>query len=354
MNEDIILKLANRVVVNGKMSYEKFDEVYDFITKKEQYEVIDVLFKNGIELVDEVDIADENDLELISLNNEMLYDDVFKDDIEDDDEYILVKDEIKQSNTILCVLIQQGNKQAAQDLCVKNKKLVCKIAGKYYKMYNSSLDMDDLEQAGYLGMLKAAQKFDISQGFAFSTYATWWIKQSIAREILDNGNTIRIPVHMMENINKVLREERNHLDLDLSERISAIAYELEMDEETVKRCFELRNLTNINSLDRPVGEDESTELIELISSEEDESLESIIIKKDLKAELENIFLSLKERERDVIKMRFGWNDDIERTLEDVGKEYGVTRERIRQIEAKVIKTLRYIAERRKMKDYLYR
>ena len=204
-----------------------------------------------------------------------------------------------------------------------------------------------------MGMLKAAKRFDISQGYEFSTYATWWIRQTITREIIDHGSTIRIPVHMVENINKVIKAEREILDLDFQEKISIISEQLEMAKETVKRCFELKNLMNVNSLDKMVGEDGSTELVELIPCEDEEPIEMIIIRKALRSEFDKIFSELSEREVDVIKKRFGWNDDRERTLEEIGQEYGVTRERIRQIEAKAIRKIQFRASRRKMKGYLH-
>jgi len=350
MNEDMILKIAERQAKNGELSYDQFDALYDFLTKKEQYEVIEILFKNGIELVDEIEKDDENDINITALNSDDVSD-IFKD--EEDDDYIIVRDEIKQANPILCALIQQGNKQAEQDLCIKNKRLVFKIASKCYKMYNSSLEMEDLVQVGYMGMLKAARKFDLSQGNAFSTYAIWWIKQSIVREIIDHGTTIRIPVHMMDNLYRVLKSERDYSELNTNDRILAISGDLDMPEETVRRCFELKNLTAINSLDKSVGEGESTELIEIVPFEEEEPVDANLIKKSLREEFEKIFMELTDRERKVIKMRFGWDDDVERTLVDIGDSFGVTRERIRQIEVKAIRRILYRAAKRKMKEYLY-
>ena len=347
----MILTLANRYVKNSKMSYEKFNEVYSFLSRKEQYEVVDILFKNGIELVDEDDVVsvkqDDDALDLIN-------DEVFKDAYDDnDDELTIINNEIHQSNPILCTLIQQGSKQAEQDLCTKNQKLIYKIASIYHKAYKCKLDIEDLEQVGYMGMLKAAKRFDISQGYEFSTYATWWIRQTITREIMDHGSTIRIPVHMVENINKVIKAERDYLDMEFQEKISAISEQLEMSEELVKRCFELKKFMNVNSLDKAVGEDGLTELVELLPCEDEEPIETIIIRKDLRSEFDKIFLELSEREADVVKKRFGWNDDEEKTLEEIGLEYGVTRERIRQIEAKAIRRIQYRAFRRKMKNYLH-
>lgn len=192
MNEEIILSMARPYVKDSAITYDDFGNIYKMLSIKEQYEVTDILFRNGINLVDEESFVlgsetDDNDFEI-------LYDEsIFKDGgtLSEDDEILTINYDIKQSNNILCHLIQKGSRQAGQDLCVKNKRLVDKYVMLYQKRFGNRLDFEDLEQVGFLGLIKAAQKFDFQQGAAFSTYAVFWIKQAISREIIDNASQIQ-------------------------------------------------------------------------------------------------------------------------------------------------------------------
>ena len=266
-----------------------------------------------------------------------------------------VNHNIKQSNEILCSLIQEGNRQAVQDLCIKNKRLVDKYVIAYTKRYGNQLDFEDLEQVGFLGLIKAAKRFSIKQGTAFSTYAVFWIKQSISREIMNNGYVIRIPVHMMERINKVVVID-NRLagaGINFHDRITQIADELLLSEDNVRECLTLKkNYLTYTSLDMPIGEDEGSELGEFIPNENAESIEDIIIKMALRDELGEIMKILTYREREVIELRYGWNDEKNRTLEEIGEQFGVTRERIRQIEAKAIRKLMNSYKARSIREFL--
>lgn len=357
MNEAIILNMAQPYVKDGAITYDEFDSIYSVLSLREQYEVVEILFKNGINLIDEqideetlvLDVEDSDNTgdEDYDYDDEfeVLYDEsIFKDDGKPVDEFetLFIHHTVKQSNEILCSLIQEGNRQAMQDLCVKNKRLVDKYVAAYEKRYGNRLDFDDLEQVGFLGLIKAAQKFSIKQGTAFSTYAVYWIKQSISREIMDNGYAIRIPVHMMERINKVVAAENrlSGIGTPFHERITIIAEELDLTEDNVIECLTLKkNYLSYSSIDVPIGEDGESELGEFIPDESIDSIEDIIIQKELRKELGKMMKDLKPREREILELRFGWNDNRTRTLEEIGEQYGVTRERIRQIEAKALRKL---------------
>lgn len=258
MNEEIILRMAVPYVKDGAITYEQFDSIYDMLSLKEKYAVSDILYRNGINLIDEdekideetyiLETEDDQDLDeddVIEKFRIMYDEEVFKDSYYSENEALVANRNIKQSNEILCTLIQQGNKQAVQDICVKNKKLVDKCVILYQKKYGNRLDFEDLEQVGFMGLIKAARRFEIHQGNAFSTYAVWWIKQAISREIMDNGYAIRIPVHMMECINKVARVESLYIGLNDEQRIKKISEELQMTERTVRECLILKKITSI-------------------------------------------------------------------------------------------------------------
>lgn len=365
MNVEIILSMVKPYVKDGAITYNEFDKIFSFLSRKEQYDVSEVLFKNGISLVDEREEEETLDvtIDIDSMEDfadddfEILYDEaLFKDKrtSERPDEPLVINSNIRQSNEILCTLIQKGNRQAVQDLCVKNQRLVDKYVSAYLKRYAKRLEFEDLEQVGYIGLIKAAQRFDIRQGTSFSTYAVYWIKQSIAREIMDHGYAIRIPVHMMERIAKVTTANNRLelLNLPLEERLAEIAWELNCTEEEVRECFVLKqNYLGYTSLDAPVGDDEDATLGDFIPYEEDATVEDIVCNKELKKALVCALETLTEREQNVVRLRFGLEDGKPRTLEEVGVQFDATRERIRQIENKALRKLRHPARVKKLKDY---
>lgn len=370
MNEEIILSMAQPYVRDSAITYDEFENIYSVLSRKEQYAVVEILFAQGINLVDkhveedalvlDVDDPEENDFDIDSDDDfEVLYDEaLFKDEGFDHETIneLVVHTVIKQSNGILCSLIQEGNRQAMQDLCIKNKKLVDKYVAAYEKRYGNRLDFEDLEQVGFWGLITAAQKFNISQGTAFSTYAVYWIKQAISREIMDNGYAIRIPVHMMERINKVVSLDNRLASQDvdkLQDRIQVIADELGLEEDEVRECLILKNnYLSYTSLDMPIGEEEDSLLGDFIPIDEEESVDSIISNHDLHDSLDKVMETLTKRERLVLELRFGWQDGRTRTLEEIGAIYGVTRERIRQIEAKALRKLRHPSRSKTLKPYL--
>ena len=357
MDEELILRMASPYIKDNTLSYYEFDNIYNMLSRKEQYKTSDILEKNGIKLVDTESISDFDQDEDFEVDEdfefEILYDEeIFKDN--ESSEYVLVNN-VRQENEILCHLIQEGNKQAIQDLCVKNRKLVDKYVIKFQKAHPNRLDFEDLEQVGFIGLIKAAKKFDLKKDVAFSTYAVWWIRQSISREIMDNGYPIRIPVHMMEKIAKVsVMDSKFAMEgVPLEQRIIEISKELEITQDKVKECIILKNnYLNYDSLNSPVGEDEESELGEFISYEDTESVEDTVIRYALSDKLSEILDGLKEKERKIIKMRFGFVDGRIMTLEEVGKEFNVTRERIRQIEEKVLNKLRKPSVNKGIKDFL--
>lgn len=356
MNEDIILSMVKPYVKDDAITYDEFDNIFSILSRKEQYVVSELLFKNGINLVDThvedyslvLDVADEEDSaeDHNSDDFEILYDDaLFKDKGARDDsrEELIVHKKIHQSNEILCSLIQQGNRQALQDICVKNSGLVDKYAAVYEKHCGYRLDFADLEQVGFMGLIKAAQKFDVNQGFSFSTYAVYWIKQSIAREIMDHGHIIRIPVHMMERINRVAAINNRLIDENTTAlaRIKCISDEIGIDEDEVIECIVLKNnFLSHTSLDTPVGDDLDSMLGDFIPIEEEITVEEIVAGKALRQELERVLSALPHREQEIIKFRYGWYDSKPRTLEEIGNLFGITRERVRQLESKALRRLR--------------
>lgn len=368
MNEEIILNMVKPYMKDGAITYNEFDKIFSILSRKEQYAVTDILYKNRINLVDahieddvpilDVDSEDGFDEEHEDDNFEVLYDEaLFRDNgiHENEIEHLIVHKNIRQSNEILCSLIQQGNRQAVQDLCIKNKRLVDKYVIAYEKRYGHHLGFEDLEQVGFLGLIKAAQKFNIHQGTAFSTYAVFWIKQSISREIMDNGYAIRIPAHMMEKINKVAVCHNKLIGAGVPphELVLQISSQLEYSVDDVRECLKLKkNFLGYTSLDVPIGEDSDSELGDFIPAEEEYSVEQMAFNKILYYQLENVLNTLPPRERDILKLRFGLDDNHPRTLEEIGLKYGVTRERIRQIEAKALRKLRHPSRSRHLRDFL--
>ena len=371
MNEDLILNMAAPYLKDSSITYNQFKNIYSMLSAKEKDDVKKILYKNGINIIAEEERTDEDNFVLeLEIDEGDFYEDaieesesfsvlyneaLFKDSNFNPDfpETLVINRDVKQSNEILCSLIQQGNQQAVQDLCVKNKRLVDKYAAAYSMKYRHHLDFEDLEQVGFMGLIKAARKFDIKLGHLFSTYAVWWIKQAISREITDNGFAIRIPVHMMERINKITAIVNKYTDCTYEESIQNAAYETGLPVDTVRECMILRrNILTYASLNAPVGEEEDYEIIDFIPSEDVQTLEDTVIIRELRSNLDELLEPLSERERQVLRMRFGLDDGLSRTLEFIGQKFGVTRERIRQIEAKALKRIRHLQSTKKLKGFL--
>lgn len=248
----------------------------------------------------------------------------------------------------LAVRIQEGDEVAKQELAEANLRLVVSIAKRYV---GRGMQFLDLIQEGNMGLMKAVEKFDHTKGFKFSTYATWWIRQAITRAIADQARTIRIPVHMVETINKLVRIQRQLLqDLGREPTPEEIGAEMDLPTDKVREILKIAQ--EPVSLETPIGEEDDSHLGDFIEDEGAMSPEVFTSSALLREQLEDVLDTLTDREENVLRLRFGLDDGNIRTLEQVGKVFGVTRERIRQIEAKALRKLRHPSRSKQLKDFL--
>lgn len=361
---------VNAMITQGKTNGNvlSLTEVGDYlsklnISKEEIDEIYDRVEKNGISLVDSrepnseelVDEEGDDDGVVLTKTGEIDVEATVPKTLPTDDPVRMYLKEIGKVSLLtadeereLAIRMEQGDEEAKKKLCESNLRLVVSIAKRYL---NRGLSFLDLIQEGNLGLIKAVDKFDYTKGYKFSTYATWWIRQAITRSIADQARTIRIPVHMVETINKLIRISRQLLQEYGREPTSEeIAKEMGI---TVEKVREIKKISQDPvSLETPIGEEEDSHLGDFIPDDDAPAPAEAAAFSMLKEQLVDVLGTLTEREQKVLKLRFGLEDGRARTLEEVGKKFDVTRERIRQIEAKALRKLRHPTRSKKLKDYL--
>lgn len=350
-------KKTNNVITTSEVS----EYLADLKLTVEDIEAsYDMLEKEGITIVnsrDEIPDYDEDDDDGVVLNEEggIDVDKTVPKNVPTDDPVRMYLKEIGKVSLLtaeeereLAIRMQNGDEEAKNKLCESNLRLVVSIAKRYL---NRGLTFLDLIQEGNLGLIKAVDKFDYTKGFKFSTYATWWIRQAITRSIADQARTIRIPVHMVETINKLIRIQRQLLqEYGREPTAEEIAKEMGI---TVEKVREIKKISQDPvSLETPIGEEEDSHLGDFIPDDDVQAPVDAAAYTMLKEQLMEVLDTLSEREKKVLMLRFGLEDGRPRTLEEVGKEFNVTRERIRQIEAKALRKLRHPSRSKKLKDYL--
>ena len=320
------------------------------LTNEELDELYNLFNENNIKIV-----SDDEDDETDDGSELILDDNILTKDLTINDPVRMYLKEIGQIKLLsmdeelkLADRILEGDEMAKAELAEANLRLVVSIAKRYV---GRGMLFLDLIQEGNIGLMKAVDKFDVKKGYKFSTYATWWIRQAITRAIADQARTIRVPVHMVETINKLARIQRQ-LTLELNREPS----EEELAKKMNLSVDKIRDIYKISqepvSLDTPIGEEDDSHLGDFIKDERNVSPEEYATNELLKDEISEVLQTLTEREEKVIRLRFGLEDGKSRTLEEVGQMFGVTRERIRQIEAKALRKLRHPSRSRKLKDYM--
>ena len=369
MSQEEFMRKIGDLIAAGKQKKGVLEESEiraEFRTMKltdEQYElIVRVLEKNDIDVLQVVDDDDtdvrDDDIDMMDENSEDepdLLDLSIPDSINIEDPVRMYLKEIgkvplltAEEEIELAKRMENGDEEAKKRLAEANLRLVVSIAKRYV---GRGMLFLDLIQEGNLGLIKAVEKFDYNKGFKFSTYATWWIRQAITRAIADQARTIRIPVHMVETINKLVRVSRQLLqELGREPTPEEIAERMEIPVERVREILKISQ--EPVSLETPIGEEEDSHLGDFIQDDNVPVPADAAAFTLLREQLKEVLGTLTEREQKVLRLRFGLDDGRARTLEEVGKEFNVTRERIRQIEAKALRKLRHPSRSRKLKDYL--
>ena len=351
-------KIIEKAKGKGKITYEELAKELENTDPEQIEDVFDAFEKMGMVDIIGEDFEEEPDLEDLQEVEDLKLDEITDTNFEGvsiDDPVRMYLREIGKIPLLtydeeleLAKRILEDDEEARQKLSESNLRLVVSIAKKYI---GRGMLFLDLIQEGNMGLIKAVEKFDYTKGFKFSTYATWWIRQAITRAIADQARTIRIPVHMVETINKLIRTSRHLLQqLGREPTQEEIAKEMEIP---VERVAEIQKIAQDPvSLETPIGEEEDSHLGDFIQDDDSPAPHDAASFTLLREQLEEIMQTLTPREAKVLKLRFGLEDGKARTLEEVGREFDVTRERIRQIEAKALRKLRHPSRSRKLRDYM--
>ena len=355
--KDKVKEIIEKAKNNGKITYGELASQLDEVNTEQIDKVFDAFEDLGVDILqedfDEPDIEDLEEVEEIKLEEIDLT--ATLDGVNIDDPVRMYLREIGRIPLLtyeqeleLAQRILDGDEEAKQKLSESNLRLVVSIAKKYV---GRGMLFLDLIQEGNMGLIKAVEKFDYTKGFKFSTYATWWIRQAITRAIADQARTIRIPVHMVETINKLIRTSRHLLQqMGREPTPEEIAKEMEI---SVEKVAEIQKIAQDPvSLETPIGEEDDSHLGDFIQDDDSPAPQDSAAYTLLKEQLEEVMNTLTPREAKVLKLRFGLEDGKARTLEEVGREFQVTRERIRQIEAKALRKLRHPSRSKKLRDYM--
>ena len=357
LDAEKVQEIVKKAKAKGKITYEELAKELENTNPDQIDKVFDAFEEMGVNILND-DFEDEPDIDDLKEVENLKLDEITETSYEGisvDDPVRMYLREIGKIPLLsydkeleLAKRILEGDEEAKQELAEANLRLVVSIAKKYV---GRGMLFLDLIQEGNMGLIKAVEKFDYTKGFKFSTYATWWIRQAITRAIADQARTIRIPVHMVETINRLIRTSRHLLQqLGREPTPEEIAKEMDM---SVEKVMEIQKIAQDPvSLETPIGEEDDSHLGDFIQDEDSPAPHDAASYTLLREQLEEVMSTLTPREAKVLKLRFGLEDGKARTLEEVGKEFDVTRERIRQIEAKALRKLRHPSRSKKLRDYM--
>ena len=357
LDAEKVQEIVKKAKAKGKITYEELAKELENTNPDQIDKVFDAFEVMGVNILND-DFEDEPDIDDLKEVENLKLDEITETSYEGisvDDPVRMYLREIGKIPLLsydkeleLAKRILEGDEEAKQELAEANLRLVVSIAKKYV---GRGMLFLDLIQEGNMGLIKAVEKFDYTKGFKFSTYATWWIRQAITRAIADQARTIRIPVHMVETINRLIRTSRHLLQqLGREPTPEEIAKEMDM---SVEKVMEIQKIAQDPvSLETPIGEEDDSHLGDFIQDEDSPAPQDAASYTLLREQLEEVMKTLTPREAKVLRLRFGLDDGKARTLEEVGKEFDVTRERIRQIEAKALRKLRHPSRSKKLRDYM--
>ena len=357
LDAEKVQEIVKKAKAKGKITYEELAKELENTNPDQIDKVFDAFEEMGVNILND-DFEDEPDIDDLKEVENLKLDEITETSYEGisvDDPVRMYLREIGKIPLLsydkeleLAKRILEGDEEAKQELAEANLRLVVSIAKKYV---GRGMLFLDLIQEGNMGLIKAVEKFDYTKGFKFSTYATWWIRQAITRAIADQARTIRIPVHMVETINRLIRTSRHLLQqLGREPTPEEIAKEMDM---SVEKVMEIQKIAQDPvSLETPIGEEDDSHLGDFIQDEDSPAPQDAASYTLLREQLEEVMKTLTPREAKVLRLRFGLDDGKARTLEEVGKEFDVTREIIRQIEAKALRKLRHPSRSKKLRDYM--